>query len=117
MLGSRSMIKLLYSRRTGNLAGFLACAGMLAFGYYLQFVVGLEPCPLCILQRIMLLATGIAFLLAAIHRPVRRTGAAVYAGAIALCAFAGAAISARHTWIHHLPEDQRPTCGPSLDFI
>ena len=107
----------LLSRRIGNLAGFLACAGMLAFGYYLQFIVGLEPCPLCILQRVMLLATGIVFLLAAIHHPARGVGSRVYAGAIALCAVTGAAISARHTWIQHLPEDQRPACGPSLDFM
>jgi disulfide bond formation protein DsbB len=111
------MVKLLFSRRIGNLAGFLACAGMLAFGYYLQFAVGLEPCPLCILQRLMLLATGIAFLLAAIHHPLRRVGAGIYAGSIALCAVTGAAISVRHTWIQHLPEDQRPACGPSLDFM
>jgi len=111
------MTKLLLSRRTGNLAGFLACAGMLAFGYYLQFAVGLEPCPLCILQRVMLLATGMVFLLAAVHHPRRGTGSGVYAGLIALCALTGAAISARHTWIQHLPEDQRPACGPSLDFM
>ena len=110
------MTKLL-SRRTGNLAGFLACAGMLAFGYYLQFAVGLEPCPLCILQRLMLLATGIVFLLAAVHHPGRGTGSGVYGGLIALCALTGAAISARHTWIQHLPEDQRPACGPSLDYM
>lgn len=111
------MIKLLLSRRMGNFAGFLACAGMLAFGYYIQFAVGLEPCPLCILQRIMLLATGIAFLVAAIHHPARGAGAAIYAGVIVLCAAAGAALAARHTWIQHLPEDQRPACGPSLDFM
>jgi protein dithiol:quinone oxidoreductase len=111
------MVKLLCSRRTGNLAGFLACAGMLAFGYYLEFAVGLEPCPLCILQRIMLLATGVAFLAAAIHHPARRVGARIYAGAIVLCAVTGAAVSARHSWIQHLPEDQRPACGPSLDFM
>ena len=90
---------------------------MLAFGYYLQFAVGLEPCPLCILQRIMLFATGIAFLVAAIHHSARRAVAGIYAAAIALCAVVGAAISTRHTWIQHLPEDQRPTCGPSLDFM
>jgi disulfide bond formation protein DsbB len=90
---------------------------MLAFGYYLQFAVGLEPCPLCILQRVMLLATGVAFLAAAIHHPARRAGAGIYGGVIVLCAATGAAIAARHTWIQHLPEDQRPACGPSLDFL
>jgi protein dithiol:quinone oxidoreductase len=112
-----SKAKSFLSRRAGNLAGFAACAGMLAFGYYLQFAVGLEPCPLCILQRIMLLATGLAFLAAAIHHPARKTGAAIYAGAIVLCAAVGAAISTRHVWIQHLPEDQRPSCGPSLDYM
>ena len=111
------MMRLLFSRRIGNFAGFLACAAMLAFGYYLQSAVGLEPCPLCILQRVMLLATGIAFLAAALHHPPRRGGAAIYAGAISLCALTGAAIAARHTWIQHLPADQRPACGPSLDFL
>jgi protein dithiol:quinone oxidoreductase len=111
------MIGHLFRRRIGNLAGFLACAGMLAFGYYLQFAVGLEPCPLCILQRVMLLATGIAFLAAAIHHPAGRTGAGMYAGVIVLFAATGAAIAARHTWIQHLPPDQRPACGPSLDFM
>lgn len=111
------MIGFLLKRRVGNVAGFLACVGMLAFGYYLQYAVGLEPCPLCILQRIALLATGIAFLLAAIHHPVGKVGAGMYAGLIVLCAMTGAAISARHTWIQHLPENQRPTCGPSLDFM
>jgi protein dithiol:quinone oxidoreductase len=111
------MIRVLLSRRIGNLAGFLACVGMLAFGYYLQFAVGLEPCPLCILQRIMLLATGIAFLAAAIHHPARKAVAAGYAGLIVLLAATGAALAARHTWIQHLPEDRRPACGPSLDFM
>jgi len=52
------MIKFLISRRIGNLLGFLVCAGMLAFGYYLQFALGLEPCPLCIIQRLLLFAAG-----------------------------------------------------------
>jgi len=117
MIGSYTMAWPAFSRRAGNLAGFIACSGMLAFGYYLQFAVGLEPCPLCILQRIMLLATGLVFLIAALHNPARRMGARIYGAAIALCALTGAAIAARHTWIQHLPEDQRPACGPSLDFM
>jgi disulfide bond formation protein DsbB len=111
------MIRFLISRRIGNLLGFLVCAGMLAFGYYLQFAVGLAPCPLCILQRLLLLATGVVFLAAAVHQPARRVGAGFYAGVISLCAATGAAISARHVWIQHLPEDQRPTCGPALDYM
>src|SRR5258707_6119993 len=86
MLGSASMIRLFLSRRIGNLVGFLVCAGMLAFGYYLQFVAGLEPCPLCIIQRILLFAVGVAFLVAALHHPAGRLGAGLYGGGEALFA-------------------------------
>jgi protein dithiol:quinone oxidoreductase len=110
------MIRFLLSRRTGNLLGFLACAGMLAFGYYLQFVVGLDPCPLCIIQRLFLAAVGVAFLAAALHRPAR-LGAAVYGGVIALLAVGGAAVAGRHVWLQHIPADQRPACGPDLGYL
>src|SRR2546422_9430806 len=89
MLGSPSMIRLLLSRRIGNLIGFLVCAGMLAFGYYLQFVVGLEPCPLCIIQRILLFAVGVAFLVAALHHPAGRLGAGLYGGGVAFLSAIG----------------------------
>jgi protein dithiol:quinone oxidoreductase len=112
MLGSASMIRLLLSRRIGNLIGFLACAGMLAFGYYLQFVVGIEPCPLCIIQRLLLFAVGIAFLAATFHHPAGRAGAGLYAGAIALSAVLGVAV-----WLQYLPPERRPACGPALDHL
>lgn len=111
------MTRLLISRRIGNFVGFLACAGMLAFGYYLQFVVGLEPCPLCIIQRLVLLAVGIAFLVAALHHPVGRIGAGLYGGAIALFAALGIAVAGRHVWLQYVPAEQRPPCGPALDFL
>jgi len=115
--GSLMVTGFVFSRRGGNLLGFLACIGMLAFGYYLQFAKGLEPCPLCILQRIALLGAGIAFLVAAIHHPAGRVGAGIYAGVIALIAAAGAAVATRHVWLQHTPENQRPACGPSLDYL
>lgn len=111
------MGRILLSRRVGNLAGFLACAGMLAFGYYLQFVVGLEPCPLCMLQRVCLAATGLAFLAAAVHHPAGRVGAGIYAGVIAAVAATGAAVAGRHVWLQYLPPEKRPACGPALDYL
>ncbi len=111
------MTQLFFSRRFGNLLGFLACFGMLAFGYYLQFADGLEPCPLCIIQRLLLFALGIASLVAAIHHPSTRLGAGVYGGVIVLIAAAGVAVAGRHVWLQHLPPDQRPVCGPALDYL
>ena len=111
------MTKFPFSRRSGNLLGFLACAGMLGFGYYLQFAVGLEPCPLCIIQRLLLLAVGVGFLAAAVHHPAGRVGAGIYGGAVALFAAVGVAVAGRHVWLQHIPADQRPACGPALDYL
>lgn len=102
--------------RAGNLLGFAICAALLAYAYYSQYVLGLEPCPLCILQRIAVLATGLAFLGAALHRP-GHAGALAWAGVIALTAVSGAAIAARHVWITAQPPGTVAECGASLDYM
>jgi disulfide bond formation protein DsbB len=106
----------LLRRRTGNFAAFLLCAALLAFAYYLQFAQGLAPCPLCILQRVLVFATGIAFLVAALHHP-RKTGGWIYGWVTAVIALIGAGVAARHVWLQHTPEDKRPACGPGLDYL
>jgi disulfide bond formation protein DsbB len=102
--------------RAGYLAGFLVCAGMIAFALYLQHFEGQEPCPLCILQRVAWITLGSLFLVAAIHGPAR-VGAAVYGALLILVAGAGAAIAGRHVWLQNLPRDQVPACGPDLDYM
>jgi len=96
--------------------GFLVCLTMLAIAGYFQFIEQLEPCPLCILQRLMVLVTGVLFLLGALQNPVT-TGRRVYGFLVMLSASIGAMISARHVWIQQLPADQVPSCGPGLNFI
>ena len=85
-------------------------------GAYFQFVEGLDPCPLCISQRIAILLTGLVFLSAAIHNPGQNR-VKIYAIIGAATALCGAAISTRHVWIQHLPPDQVPECGPGLDYV
>ena len=99
-----------------NLAGFAICASLLAYAYYLQFGGGLDPCPLCIFQRIGMIALGAAFLVAAIHNPgggARR----IYSVVIAVTALTGASVAGRHVWLQQLPPDQVPACGPDLDYM
>lgn len=98
------------------LTGFLVCLSMLLVAGYFQFVEHLDPCPLCILQRIMVLIAGVVFLLGAIHNPVN-VGRRVYGFLLLLVAGLGAVIAGRHVWLQQLPEDQVPTCGPGLNFI
>jgi disulfide bond formation protein DsbB len=104
------------SAHTCFLAGFLFCASLLAMALYFQFVGGLEPCPLCISQRIMVLATALALLAAFAHNP-GRVGTRLYALLGGLTAFGGASISGRHVWLQHLPADEVPACGPGLEYM
>jgi disulfide bond formation protein DsbB len=102
--------------RLGYALGFLVCAGLLGFAYYLQYYEYQDPCPLCILQRIAFIALAAIFLVAAVHGP-GRTGAIVYSGMLVLAASIGAAIAARHVWLQNLPKDRIPECGPGLEYL
>jgi len=111
------MLKLIrFKPRIWFFLGFVSCVFLLAMGFYFQFVDGLEPCPLCISQRIAILLTGIVFLIAALHNP-GLTGIKTYAIAGAVTALSGGAISTRHVWLQHLPPEQVPECGPGLAYM
>jgi protein dithiol:quinone oxidoreductase len=105
-----------FSIRTLFALGFAACAGGMAFALYLEHFQALEPCPMCVFQRVAMVATGLVFLAGALHGP-RAAGRWVYAGLAAMTAAAGAAIAGRHVWLQGLPPDQVPACGPTLDYL
>jgi disulfide bond formation protein DsbB len=107
---------LLPPRRIGYLLGFLVCVGLMGYAFYLQYVEGIEPCPLCMLQRICVVAMGVVFLIAAFHNP-GRAGAGVYALLQLLFGGAGAALAARQVWLQSLPKDQVPACGMGLNYM
>lgn len=102
--------------RTINLLIVLAVASLLATGYYMQFVMHLEPCMLCMSQRLGFMATGLVTLLALIHNPVAG-GRRVYGVVAALFALGGALLASRQLWLQSLPKDQVPACGPGFDYV
>ncbi len=102
--------------RIGYIFGAAVCIALLGFGLYLQHVEGLEPCPLCVFQRVAFIALGLVFIIAALHGP-GKTGAMVYAVFGGLSALTGAGIAARHLWLQNLPPDQVPACGPGLSYM
>jgi len=104
------------STRVAFAAGALACALLLGFGYYLQYGRGLEPCPLCLVQRGFFYAVMAVFVLGALHAP-RRGGTVMYGVLAFLFAFGGAAVAGRQVWLQHLPPDKVPQCGPDLFFM
>lgn len=104
------------STRRLYLAGAIVVVLMFASALYLQYVLRQEPCPLCMVQRVIFITIGIIFFIAALHNP-RHIGARVYSGLIALLSLSGIGVASRHIWIQHLPKDQVPACGPGLDFM
>lgn len=103
-------------RRLLNGLGVLAVVGLIAYALHQQYVVGLEACPLCIFQRVAMLALGAVFLVAALHAPVGH-GARAYAGLGLVTALIGIGIAGRHVYLQNLPPDAVPACGPGLDYI
>lgn len=98
------------------LLAFLGCLALMGGALYLEHVVGLNPCPLCIVQRIFVMLFAIVCLIAAIHAPAR-TGRRVYAVLALLCAAGGAGTAARQVWLQSVPADQLEACLPSLEFM
>jgi disulfide bond formation protein DsbB len=103
-------------RRPAYLLGFLVCAGLMGWALWLQYGLGLDPCPLCALQRLAVIAIGIVFLVAGLHNP-GRIGAIVYAVLTVLIAGFGVVTAIRHVWIQSLPKGEVPACGMGLDYM
>lgn len=99
------------------LAGVAFCVMMMAVALSLEHIAGLAPCPLCIFQRVAVIAAGLVLALAAWHNPRGGIGKSVY-GVLGLAAVGtGAFIAGRHVWLQSLPADEVPTCGPGLEYM
>jgi protein dithiol:quinone oxidoreductase len=105
------------NRRKSNLLAAAACFAMIGFALYTQRFDALEPCPLCIFQRVAIMGTGLAFLVAAIlpARPL----AWGYLASLLTTLTAGSAIgvAGRHVYIQSLPAGQVPSCGAGLAYM
>ena len=98
------------------MAILVICVALLAYGYWLQFGEHLEPCPLCIFQRMSFVALAAIALAGAMHNP-SAIGRRVYALIGSACALTGCGIAGRHVWLQSLPPDRIPECGPGLDYL
>ncbi len=102
--------------RLTNLIIFFGCVGLILTGLFMQYRLGLEPCALCISQRVFIIATGVIALIAFLHHP-RSLGLRIYATFGALAAIIGGSFSSRQIWLQSLPEDQAPACGPGINYM
>lgn len=102
--------------RIVNPVALSICVGLIAYALYAQHVLGIEPCPLCIFQRVGIVTLGAVFLVAAFHRP-RKWGGRVYAALVCITSIATVAVSARHLYIQRLPAGSLPPCGAPLSVL
>ena len=101
--------------RTAFILCAISCATLLAYAFYEQFAMAIEPCPLCILQRLGFMGLLVVSVVAAFHDPAT-TGRRVYGLLAILLAGWGVSVAARHVWIQHFPP---PTsgCGAPLSYL
>ena len=107
------MFRELFARHFAKIMGAmgLACFAMLLFGLYLQHAIGLEPCPMCIVQRYLLVCVGVCCVLAALAS--NNAGGTVSVGLAMLCSSAGAFVAARQSWLQWYPPEV-VSCGRDL---
>ena len=99
-----------------NLGVFLVCVITIGIVLYMEHVMFLQPCGLCITQRVFVIFTGLVCLVSAIHNP-GANGQKTYALLAATMPIFGSYFAGRQIWLQHLPEDQVPACGPGLTYI
>lgn len=106
----------LFLGKRGYLLGFVGCFGLVALALWIQTRYHLEPCPLCITQRICFMVLGVTFLIGAFVKP-----ATIYAKistlAQVLAALVGAGWASRHWWIQAHKESMIADCGVGFDYM
>jgi len=105
------------SRRQKFFLGFLFCSGLMAYALFAQYFLNLEPCPLCIFQRVAVISMGIIFLLCSLLEPKSSLAKIISSTLFVTAGSFGVAVASRHVWLQNLPSDQVPGCGPGLDFM
>lgn len=93
---------------TTLVCGFLLCAAL-----FMEHVMGLAPCPLCMMQRLWIAIVGLIIYASLMHNP--RLG--IYPLIGMLASIAGGGFSIRQLWLQSLPADQVPACGPDLQYM
>ena len=110
------MIQKIFSGKIGYFIGFVACFGIVILALVIQTVYKLEPCPLCITQRMFFMGLGVLFLIAAFIKPaswLQKT----FTGLQVLAALGGAGWAMRHWYLQANKESMIADCGVGFDYM
>ncbi len=102
-------------RRTYFYLGTLSLLIIIS-SFIMQYGFKLEPCSLCIIDRVVVIGMAILFFIAFLHNP-KRVWQLIYSLLGFLMAVIGIAVTARHLWLLQLPPEQVPECGPGLSYL
>jgi protein dithiol:quinone oxidoreductase len=102
--------------RTINLSSFLICCALIGFAYYLEDVLNLQPCPLCIMERFIFGILAFIFLLATLHNPSPK-GQKIYGSITLFFALLGMFLAGRHLWLQGQPSSVGEICIPGLTYL
>lgn len=108
------MLSLLSARRFHGLVAITAF-GLLGVAFYMEYQMGLEPCPLCMFQRIMFFMIGVLSLISALGANV--SWQRKMSWPIVVFSIFGAALAIRHLYLQNLPTDELPACLPGLSYM
>ncbi len=100
-----------------NLIAFSLCCIMIAMAAYLQFSKGLEPCPLCVIQRFITIILAIVFLVGFLHKSSRKAWVRFHGFLVLFLAGSGVAAAGRQVYLQNLPPNRLPPCAPNLSYI
>ena len=109
----QQILNLLQETRVVLTLILLACIGLIATAFYMEYQLGLEPCPMCIVQRIAVALAGAAALIGILYNKIDK----FYLGLTAFFSAAGGASAIRHLYLQSLPPDRVPSCGPDLNYL
>lgn len=104
-----------YSRRLMWLACLLSVVGLMSYAIYAEKVLYLDPCPLCITQRLFYIGIGV-FALTGLVLIRSLWGQRLSAFLLCACAVGGIATAGRQVWLQHLPPELVPECGLGLQY-
>lgn len=108
------MLTFFSARRFHGLVAFAAFA-LLAVAFYMEYQMALEPCPLCMLQRIVFFGVGLVSLVSALSDSEKWRRSCAWFVVVLCCA--GGALAIRHLYLQNLPADELPACLPGLSYM
>lgn len=95
---------------------WLGAIALITTALYMQYIMDMVPCALCMTQRVFIIVVGICALIAWLHNSGKNFQR-LYTSLAMIFALIGGAFSSRHIWLQNLPEDLVPSCGPSLSYL